>query len=238
MKYLLRLKKSVEFAAKCGIIKIRIKDVFKYYFFILALALFDCTKGKLCDLRGGNNLKGVDRMKITMTGKQIELTDGLKQRIEDRFSKLDKYFYKDTEAFVTLSVQKENQVVETTIHSGGLLLRVEEATTDMYTSIDNAVDILERQLRRNKTKIEKKMKKEYVENVAFDQIADSSEEEQDIKIVRTKKIESKPMSPEEAVLQMNLLGHEFFMFLNEENGAVSVVYKRKEDLYGVIEAET
>lgn len=204
-------------------------------FSVLALALFDCTKGKLCDLRGGNNAKGVDRMKITMTGKQIELTEGLKTRIEDRFSKLDKYFYKDTEAFVTLSVQKEEQVVETTIHSGGLLLRVEEATTDMYTSIDNAVDILERQLRRNKTKIAKKMKKEYIENVAFDQIADSLEEEKDIKIVRTKKIESKPMSPEEAVLQMELIGHAFFIFTNSETGDKNVVYRRKKGDYGLIE---
>ena len=174
-------------------------------------------------------------MKITMTGKQIELTEGLKARIEDRFSKLDKYFYKDTEAFVTLSVQKEDQVVETTIHSGSLLLRVEEATTDMYTSIDNAVDILERQLRRNKTKIEKKMKKEYIENVAFDQIADSPEDESDIKIVRTKKIESKPMSPEEAVLQMELIGHAFFIFTNSETGDKNVVYRRKKGDYGLIE---
>lgn len=175
-------------------------------------------------------------MKITMTGKQIELTAGLKARVEDRFSKLDKYFYKDTEAFVTLSVQKEDQVVEATIHSGSLMLRVEEATADMYMSIDNAVDVLERQLRRNKTKLEKKMKKEYIENVAFDNIPEiPAEAEGDIKIVRTKTIESKPMSPEEAVLQMELIGHAFFIFTNCETGEANVVYRRKKGDYGLIE---
>ncbi len=176
-------------------------------------------------------------MKITMVGKQIELTEGLKARIEDRFSKLDKYFYKDTEAFVTLSVQKEDQVVEATIHSGSLMLRVEEATQDMYMSIDNAVEILERQLRRNKTKLEKKMKKEFVETVAFDQIAEVSSEDDEIKIVRTKKIESKPMSPEEAVLQMELIGHAFFIFTNCDTGEKNVVYRRKKGDYGLIEVD-
>ncbi|MBR4890500.1 MAG: ribosome-associated translation inhibitor RaiA [Clostridia bacterium] len=177
-------------------------------------------------------------MKITITGKQIGLTDGLKARVEERFAKLDKYFYKDTEAFVTLSVQREDQVVEATIHSGSLILRVEEATTDMYTSIDNAVDILERQLRKNKTKLEKKMKKEYVENVAFDNISDYSEDIGDeLKIVRTKKVESKPMSPEEAVLQMELIGHSFFIFKNGETGETNLVYKRKKGDYGLIEVD-
>ena len=176
-------------------------------------------------------------MKITMVGKQIELTEGLKARVEDRFSKLDKYFYKDTEGYVTLSVQKEDQVVEATIHSGSLMLRVEEATTDMYMSIDNAVEILERQLRKNKTRLEKKMKKEFVETVAFDQIADAPAEDDEIKIVRTKKIESKPMSPEEAVLQMELIGHAFFIFTNCDTGEKNVVYRRKKGDYGLIEVD-
>lgn len=178
-------------------------------------------------------------MKITITGKQIALTEGLKSRVEDRFAKLDKYFFKDTEAFVTLSVQREDQVIEATIHSGNLLLRVEEATTDMYSSIDNAVDILERQLRKNKTKLEKKMKREYIENLAFDNIPVIKEEDdgEDIKIVRTKKIESKPMSPEEAVLQMELIGHTFYIFTNAETGDTNVVYRRKKGDYGLIEVD-
>ena len=175
-------------------------------------------------------------MKITMVGKQIELTEGLKARVEDRFSKLDKYFYKDTEAFVTLSVQKEDQVVEATIHSGSLMLRAEEVTQDMYMSIDNAVEILERQLRRNKTRLEKKMKKEFVENVAFEQIAGDVQEDE-IKIVRTKKIESKPMSAEEAVLQMELNGHAFFIFTNCDTGEKNVDYRRKKGDYRLIEVD-
>ena len=178
-------------------------------------------------------------MKITITGKQIALTEGLKARVEDRFAKLDKYFFKEAEAFVTLSVQREDQVIEATIHSGSLMLRVEEATTDMYSSIDNAVDILERQLRKNKTRLEKKMKKEYVENLAFENISvfSGDEDAEDIKIVRTKKIESKPMSPEEAVLQMDLIGHTFFIFTNAETGGTNVVYRRKKGDYGLIEVD-
>lgn len=177
-------------------------------------------------------------MKITMTGKQIELTEGLKARVEERFAKLDKYFYKETAVFVTLSVQKEDQVVEATIHSGGLLLRVEETTADMYTSIDNAVDILERQLRKNKTRLEKRMKREYIENVIFDNIEVPEDVISDeIKIVRVKKFENKPMSPEEAVLQMDLIGHSFFIFTNSETNATSVVYRRMKGDYGLIEVD-
>lgn len=178
-------------------------------------------------------------MKLTITGKQIELTEGLKQRIDERFAKLDRYFHKDTEAFVTLSVQKELQKVEATIISGNLTMRVEEATNDMYVSIDNSVDILERQLRKHKTKIEKKLKKEIFEaealsNAKFDDVID---EEQEFKIVRTKKFGFKPMSPEEAILQMNLLGHQFFIFNNDKTEAPNVVYKRKNGDYGLIELE-
>lgn len=177
-------------------------------------------------------------MKITMTGKQIELTEGLKARVEERFAKLDKYFYKETTVFVTLSVQKEDQVVEATIHSGGLLLRVEETTADMYTSIDNAVDILERQLRKNKTRLEKRMKREYIENVIFDNIEVPEDVISDeIKIVRVKKFENKPMSPEEAVLQMDLIGHSFFIFTNSETNVTSVVYRRMKGDYGLIEVD-
>ncbi|MBE7035210.1 MAG: ribosome-associated translation inhibitor RaiA [Ruminococcaceae bacterium] len=176
-------------------------------------------------------------MKITMTGKQIELTQGLKDRINDRFSKLDRYFHKETEASVTLSVQREQQVVEATIYSGNLIMRVEEATVDMYMSIDNAVDILERQLRKHKTRIEKKLKKETFDAAAIEQIpyGEAVEEETEFKIVRRKRFETKPMSPEEAILQMNLLGHQFYIFTNAETGESNVVYQRKNGDYGLIE---
>ncbi len=176
-------------------------------------------------------------MKITMTGKQIELTEGLKSRIIDRFKKLDRYFSKEPEAIVTLSVQREKQVVEATIYSGSLMVRVEEATEDMYVSIDSAVDILERQLRKHKTRIEKKLKKENFEAAALEQIpfGETIEEEKEFKIVRRKKFTNKPMSPEEAILQMNLLGHQFYLFNNDETGDPNLVYKRKTGDYGLIE---
>lgn len=178
-------------------------------------------------------------MKIMMTGKQIELTPALKARIEERFAKLDRYFHKETEAHVTLSVQREKQVVEATVHSGGLLVRVEEATDDMYVSIDNAVDVLERQLRKHKTRIEKKLKKDTFEAAALANIPFSGEveEEKEFKIARVKHFTVKPMSPEEAILQMDLLGHQFFVFTNAETGDSNVVYKRKHGTYGLIELQ-
>ncbi|MBR5156537.1 MAG: ribosome-associated translation inhibitor RaiA [Clostridia bacterium] len=178
-------------------------------------------------------------MKITMSGKQIELTPALKARIEDRFSKLDRYFHKETEAYVTLSVQREKQVVEATVHSGGLIVRVEEATDDMYVSIDTAVDVLERQLRKHKTRIEKKLKKDTFEAAALAAIPykEEVEEETEFKIARTKRFSAKPMSTEEAILQMDLLGHQFFIFTNSESGDTNVVYKRKQGSYGLIELE-
>ena len=176
-------------------------------------------------------------MKITISGKQIELTNALKNRVEDKFSKLDRYFHKETEAFVTLSVQRELQTIEATIHSGSLILRAEEITDDMYVSIDNAVDTLERQLRKHKTRIEKKLKKEYFDAAKLNQIPYEEEipEEVEFKIVKTKRFEVKPMSPEEAILQMNLIGHQFFVFSNAETGSSNVVYKRKDGNYGLIE---
>ena len=175
-------------------------------------------------------------MKITISGKQIELTNALKARVEERFSKLDRYFKKDTEAFVTLSVQREYQTIEATIHSGSLILRAEEATDDMYISIDNAVDTLERQLRKHKTRIEKKLKKDYFDASRLGEIPyEDVAEEVEFTIVKTKRFEIKPMSPEEAILQMNLIGHQFFIFENAQTGDSNVVYKRKDGNYGLIE---
>ncbi len=176
-------------------------------------------------------------MTITITGKQIELTEGLKLRVEDKFKKLDRYFQKEPEAIVTLSVVRDQQVVEATIYSGSLIVRVEEGTEDMYVSIDNAVDILERQLRKHKTRIEKKLKKDHFEAALLASIpySEEVEEEKEFNIVRRKKFETKPMGAEEAILQMNLLGHQFYVFENAETGDQNIVYKRKNGDYGLIE---
>lgn len=174
-------------------------------------------------------------MKVTISGKHIELTEGLKTRVDKAMAKLDRYFTKDTEAFVTLSVLRENQTVEATIRSGGILLRVEERSPDMYMSIDNAVDVLERQLRKHKTRLEKKLKRQIFDAEPLQAQYGSVEEEKEFNIVRTKRFDYKPMSTEEAILEMNLLGHTFFVYHNANTDEPNVVYKRKDGNYGLIE---
>ena len=174
-------------------------------------------------------------MKFTITGRHIELTEALKNRVESSLSKLDRYFSKDTQAFATLSVLRENQTIEVTIHSGNLILRAEESSPDMYRSIDNIADVLERQIRKNKTRLEKKLKREIISIEPAGSEYNDVEEETEFKIVRTKRFGYKPMSAEEAILQMNLVGHQFFIFNNADNGEPNVVYKRKDGNYGLIE---
>ena len=174
-------------------------------------------------------------MRIQITGKNIELTDGLKAAVEDKLGKLEKYFTPETEVHVTLSVEKERQKVEVTIPAKGNYIRSEQVSNDMYVSIDLVEEIIERQLKKYKNKIVDRQQgnasfsKMYVENDYMD--------EEEVKIVRTKKFDIKPMYPEDACIQMELLGHNFFVFINAETDQVNVVYKRKGDTYGLIEPE-
>lgn len=175
-------------------------------------------------------------MKITITGRNIELTDGLKVAVEDKLKKLEKYFTPDTDVYVTLSVEKERQKVEVTIPMKGNYLRSEQVSTDMYVSIDLVEEVLERQLKKYRTKLVTKQqnvssvfKKEFME--------EESEEDEEIKIVRSKKFSLKPMYPEDACVQMELLGHDFYVFVSAETEDVSVVYKRVDGTYGLIEPE-
>ena len=176
-------------------------------------------------------------MRITITGRNIELTPGIKEAVEDKLSKLEKYFKPETDVMVTLSVEKERQKIEVTIPTKGHTIRAEEVSNDMYVSIDLVEETLERQLIKYRTKIiSKKMnaavnfKAEYLEEKIED-------DEEEIKIVRTKTYDLKPMYPEDACIQMELLGHDFFVFVNAETDAVNVVYKRKGNTYGIIEPE-
>lgn len=175
-------------------------------------------------------------MKITVTGKNIEMTTALKSTVEKKISRLEKYFNPDVEAHVTLSVQKTRQIIEVTIPFNGVLLRGEESNEDMYTSIDLVVDKIERQIRKQKTRIERKT---HGDSLRYQAIPDMTDEEktEESRIVKTKKFAIKPMSPEEAVLQMELLGHSFFVFESADEGEVNVVYKRKDGNYGLIEPE-
>ena len=175
-------------------------------------------------------------MRITVSGKNIEVTNALRSTVEKKMSKLEKYFNPDVEAHATLSVEKNRQIVEVMISVGGILLRAEEAHDDMYASIDIVVDKLEGQIRKQKTKLQRR---NHMESLRFQFIPDFNEEEpsEESKIVRTKRFAIKPMSAEEAVLQMELLGHSFFVYENDEDGDVNVVYKRKDGNYGLIEPE-
>ena len=174
-------------------------------------------------------------MRITITGRNIDLTDGLKAAVEDKLSKLEKYFTPDTEAHVTLSVEKERQKIEVTIPMKGNIIRSEQVSNDMYVSIDLVEEIIERQLKKYRKKLvtqqqsESFFKKDFIEKEA-----DNDEE---IKISRNKQFDVKPMYPEDACVQMELLGHNFFVFRNAETDEVNVVYKRKGNTYGLIEPE-
>ena len=174
-------------------------------------------------------------MRIKITGRNIELTEGLKAAVEDKLNKLEKYFTPDTEVNVTLSVEKERQKVEVTIPMKGSYIRSEQVSSDMYVSIDLVEEVIERQLRKYKNKIVDKQ--QAATNFQKEYIDKDYEEEDEVKIIRTKKFGIKPMYPEDACVQMELLGHNFFVFYNAETDQVNVVYKRKGNTYGLIEPE-
>lgn len=176
-------------------------------------------------------------MKITVSGKNMAVTDALRDVITKKMGKLDKYFFEDVPADITLSVEKSRQIIEVTIPFSGAIIRAEESTDDMYQSIDKVIDVLERQIRKHKTKLQKKNKG--FETIRFENIQalPAVENEKDPSIVRTKRFAMKPMDAEEAVLQMELLRHAFYVFRNAETDEVNIVYKRKDGNYGLIEPE-
>ena len=174
-------------------------------------------------------------MRFTITGKNIEVTEGLRSAIEEKIGKLDKYFSNETEAMVTLSVEKERQKIEVTIPVKGNIIRAEEVSNDMYVSIDLVEEIIERQLRKYKNKIVES--KQAAADFSRQYVDNDYDEEPEIKSVRSKKFGIKPMDPEEACIQMELLGHNFYVFSNSETDEVNVVYKRKNGTYGLIEPE-
>lgn len=174
-------------------------------------------------------------MRFTISGKNIEVTEGMKSAVTDKLGKLERYFTPETEIIVTMSVEKERQKIEVTIPVKGNIIRSEQVSNDMYVSIDLVEEVIERQLRKYKTKIVEKQqgggnfKKEFLEK--------ESEPLEEVKIIRTKHFGIKPMYPEDACVQMELLGHNFYVFCNAETEEVNVVYKRKGNTYGLIEPE-
>lgn len=174
-------------------------------------------------------------MKFNIHGKKLDVTDSIKQYIEEKIGKLDKYFENpnDIIATVLIKLRGNEQVVEVTINTNKFILRGEESNKDLYASIDKVVDKIERQIRKNKTRMSKKVNVDLVKS--FDLDFEEVEEENDNVIVKRKIIEDKPMNEEEAILQMELLGHEFFAFKNVETNDINILYKRKDGNYGILE---
>lgn len=175
-------------------------------------------------------------MRITITGRNIELTEGIKTAVEDKLAKLEKYFTPETDVYVTLSVEKERQKIEVTIPIKGHIIRSEQVSNDMYVSIDLVEEVIERQLKRYRTKLIAKQQNAVL-NFNQEYLDGEADNDEEVRIVRTKRFGVKPMYPEDACVQMELSGHDFFVFRNAETDEVNVVYRRKGNTYGLIEPE-
>ncbi len=185
------------------------------------------------------NTGTVERMCLSMhfiiTGKNIDVTPGLKSAVEDKIGKLEKYFTPDTEVHVTLSVEKDRHKIEVTIPVKGNIIRSEQVSNDMYVSVDLVEEIIEKQMKKYKNKIIDRSQDGG--NFQKDYVDQDFSDDSDIKIVRTKRFGFKPMYPEDACVQMELLGHNFYVFRNAETDEVNVVYKRRGNTYGLIEPD-
>ena len=172
-------------------------------------------------------------MNINIRGKKIEVTDAIRKYIEEKIGRIDKYLKNDNyDAHVLIKLRGYNQVVEATINIKHFVLRAEESADDLYAAIDKVSDKLERQIRKNKTRMHKKINKEKIQEFELSDLKDSDEANT---IVKRKSIETKPMNEEEAILQMELIGHDFFAFKNSDTNSLSVVYRRKDNNYGLLE---
>lgn len=176
--------------------------------------------------------KGDAIMNITIIGRKCSPRESFKERAEKKLSKVDRFFTSEAEAKITATAEKSYQTVEITVSTGGMVFRAQEKADTIDDALDKCVDNLIRRIRKNKTKLEKRLK-----NASFDEFAeyDDIPEETEYELVRTKAVAVKPQSVEEAILQMNMLGHEFYMFTNSANDLISLVYKRKDGGYGLLE---
>lgn len=175
-------------------------------------------------------------MKYVINGKHTSVSSSMIEKAQKKVGKLEKFFRPDAEAHLTFKVERDRNIFEVTIAAKGIFIRAEESTDDMYASIDLVIEKLERQIRKYKTKLGKRIHQDAMIAENFE-IAETVEEEDELPIVRTKRFPLKPMDVEEALLQMNLLGHSFFVFSNAEDEKVNVVYRRRDGGYGLIEPE-
>ena len=179
-------------------------------------------------------------MIITISGKNIEVSDYLEELINKKVNKLDKYFPEDTQAHVALSVERNRHIVEVTIPYAGGIIRGEETSGDMYASVDNVLSKLEKQIVRHRTKLEKSLRAgafRAPEPVYADAFTQDDLDEEAAKVVKIKRFDIKPMTVDEAMLQLEMLGHSFYMFTNGDTNQINVIYKRKDGNYGLIEPE-
>ena len=171
-------------------------------------------------------------MRIDIRGDKVKITEAIKSQIEEKLGKLDQYFENPEElkAYVVVRVRNKEQIIEVTIPTPKFTLRAETSEEDLYTAIDLTIDKLERQIRKNKTKMRRKFK----DVLQYEMMMDITEDEEESSIVKRKAIELRPMDEEEAILQMELVDHDFFVFKNVDAESVSVLYKRKDGSYGII----
>jgi putative sigma-54 modulation protein len=179
-----------------------------------------------CNQKGGKN------MNISIISKNTSVRDSFRERCEKKFAKLDRFFGEDAKAAITVTNQNGRETVEATITAGGMFFRAEKTTSDRLDSLEAVVDVLTKQITRNKKKLEHKFRGEKFSELAVDFYEEPAD---DYGIVKTKQFRVNPMDVQEAILQMNLLGHNFFMFRNTETGEINVVYKRNDGDYGVLE---
>lgn len=176
-------------------------------------------------------------MKFNIIGRKIKVFEKNSEYIKKKLGKLDKFFREEPEARIVVGTVKDLEYIEATIYSDGIIFRAEVTDKDVFTATDKVVDLIERQIRKNKTKLEKKTRREAFDDIKLLSGQDFLDtEDSEFKIIKKKRFHVKPMSPEEAVLQMNLLGHNFFVFKNQDTNETNVVYKRKDGDYAIIES--
>lgn len=172
-------------------------------------------------------------MNITIVGRKCTPRQSFKDRAEQKLKKVERFFGENAEAKITATVEKSAKIVEITLNKGGMIFRAQERSADLEDALDTCVDSLIRQIRKNKTKLERRLRDANID----DFISEADEAEDDFEIVRKKAVLLKPESVEEAILQMNMLGHQFYLFNNSEDDTISVVYRRKDGGYGLLSPE-
>lgn len=176
-------------------------------------------------------IERMDPMNITITGRKVSIRDSFRQRTEKKLQKLDRFFSQDADALVTATMEKDHFTVEITIHSQGMIFRAEKSADQMIDALEAATDVITRQIVKNKSRLAER----YKSNASYEMFGVDEPEAEEYAVVKTKRFDVKPMDPEEAVLQMNLMGHSFFMFRNMQTAEINVVYRRNDGHYGLLE---